>query len=176
MTQLTPDQQPDTGLEGLMCANVYALHHAFGRYYQAVFADTGFTYSKYLILRVLATRGPLSLGALSAMIGVEANSLSPVVKKMAHHGLIDRARDPQDERRVVLTLLPYGETILAAATEAADAGWRDLGMDPDAIAAALAVLTKMRHKLDTADPPHMIAPPAPETGSSCLDETGSEPR
>jgi len=31
-------------LDDLICFQVYRLHHAFGRYYQAAFGDTGFTY------------------------------------------------------------------------------------------------------------------------------------
>ena len=69
--------------EALLCYNVYALNLAFGRFYQAAFGETGFTYPKFLVLKVLSEQGALSLSDLSARIGVEPNTLSPMVKKMS---------------------------------------------------------------------------------------------
>ena len=65
-------------IDTLMCFQVYALHHAFGRFYQEAFGDSGFTYPKFVALTVLDKEGPLSLGELAGRVGVEPNSLSPL--------------------------------------------------------------------------------------------------
>ena len=107
--------------------------------------------------------GPLSLGALAAKIGVEPNTLSPVVKKLAGFGLVDRVRDPEDERRVILDILPYGHKVLDEATRATEAGWNALGVDPDKVRVAIDLLEDVKRKLDKAHPPKMTLPGPDDT-------------
>jgi len=139
-------------LNTLMCYNVYALHHAFGRFYQAAFADTGFTYPKYIVLLALSEGGPMSLGDLSAKVGLEANSLSPMVKKMSAFGLIERVRDPEDERRVLLSLKPYGETVLHEAHKVVEAGWNALGLPDTTVEMTSDFLADTRARLEKTPP------------------------
>ena len=149
-------------LDELICFQVYRLHHAFGRYYHAAFGDTGFTYPKYVVLKALEESGPSSLGELSARVGVEANTLSPLLKRLSEYGLIERVRDQRDERRVVLDLLPFGREVLAEADRVASEGWEALGVKDDEIAQTLQTLGKLRQAIDTADPPKMVRPERPE--------------
>ena len=142
----------DTRLDTRMCYNVYALHHAFGRFYQAAFGDTGFTYAKFIVLLALDESGPMSLGDLSSKVGLEANSLSPMVKKMSSFGLIERVRDPKDERRVLLSLLPFGKQVLEEAHRVVNAGWSELGLSEEDVAEANAFLARTRGILDLKKP------------------------
>ena len=153
-------------LDDLICFQVYRLHHAFGRYYQAAFGDTGFTYPKYVVLKALEEIGPASLGELSAQVGVETNTLSPLLKRMAEFGLLTRARDKNDERRVVLELLPYGRDVLAEADRVAEAGFAELGIKEDDITRTVASLAKLRTAIETADPPKMTRPDPPGSDSA----------
>ncbi|WP_050530081.1 MarR family winged helix-turn-helix transcriptional regulator [Pseudaestuariivita atlantica] len=146
-------------LDTMLCYRVYALQLAFNRYYQAVFGDTGFTYPKYVALMGLDELGTVTLNELAARIGVEPNTLSPLVKKMSGFGLIDRKRDDRDERRVLLSLTPFGRSVLAEATRAADAGWESLGLDPAAVEQALAVLGDANDRLAAADLPTVMRLP-----------------
>ena len=148
----------ETALDDLLCFQVYSLHHAFGRHYQATFAETGFTYAKYVVLKILKEAGPSSLSAVSLRAGVEANTLSPLVKKMASFGLIERVRDPEDERRILLNLLPLGETILQEASAVTTRNWEALGLDPAQVDAAARVLMDARAKLEAAVPKRMSLP------------------
>ena len=66
------------------------LHHAFGRFYQTAFAETGLTYAKYVMLKALVEKGKMSLSELSARLGVEPNTVSPLAKKMAGVGTVDQ--------------------------------------------------------------------------------------
>ena len=142
----------DTRLQTRMCYNVYALHHAFGRCYQAAFGDTGFTYPKFIVLLALDESGPMSLGDLSSKVGLEANSISPMVKKMSNFGLIERVRDTEDERRVLLSLLPYGRTVLEEAHRVVNAGWSELGLSDEDVAEANALLARTRGLLEQKKP------------------------
>ncbi|GIT92903.1 transcriptional regulator [Jannaschia pagri] len=156
---MASDTPPPDTTDRALVANVYALHHALGRYFQASFGETGFTYQKFLALQALHAGGAMPLGKLAQHVGVEPNTLSPMVKKMSSFGLIERTRDPEDERRILLSLLPYGEAVLAEASKVFDAAWQALDVNEDQ-ARTLSQLTDMiRAKLEDAKPPMVFTPP-----------------
>jgi len=150
-----------SNLNDMACFQVYTLHHAFGRYYQAAFAETGLTYAKYVILKALAEQTEMSLSELSARLGVEPNTVSPLAKKMAGFGVIERVRDSDDERRIVLRLTRYGLDILKAADQAAIQSFADLGLSPDDASQAIAVMSRLRTAVEKANPERLILPKAP---------------
>ena len=150
-----------SNLNDMACFQVYTLHHAFGRYYQAAFAETGLTYAKYVILKALAEQTEMSLSELSARLGVEPNTVSPLAKKMAGFGVIERVRDSDDERRIVLRLTRYGLDILKAADQAAIQSFADLGLSPDDASQAIAVMSRLRTAMEKANPERIVLPKAP---------------
>lgn len=148
------DQDFDN-LKELLCFNIYSLNRSFGRYYQAAFSDTGLTYPKFVILMALDTDGPMSVSALSTRAGVEANTLSPLLKKMAGFGIISRQRAEDDERRVEIEITPLGKQYLDRARAVVAEGFADLGLDPDQVKATLQFLQETRAKVDSANPPKL---------------------
>ncbi len=148
-------------LDNMACFQVYQLHHAFGRYYQAAFADTGLTYAKYVMLKALAAQKGMSLSDLSACLGVEPNTLSPLAKKMAGFGVIERVRDPEDERRIVLRPTTYGLEILKAADQVVMQNFADLGISADDASQAIAIMSRLRTAVEKASPARVIVPDAP---------------
>lgn len=150
---------PIPALDALLCYNVYALNLALGRFYQQAFAETGFSYPKFLVLMALNEDGPMSLSALSAKIGAEANTLSPLVKRMSEFGLLDRTRDPSDERRVLLELKPFGRTVLEEAGAVVTEGWQALGISPNDEANVTSILTKIRERLAENPPARALEVP-----------------
>ncbi|MGV6849894.1 MAG: MarR family winged helix-turn-helix transcriptional regulator [Marinibacterium sp.] len=147
---------PIPPLAAMLCYNVYALNLALGRFYQQAFGETGFTYPKFLVLMALAEDGPMSLSDLSAKIGAEANSLSPLVKKMGAFDLLDRVRDPKDERRVLLTLKPFGQKVLEEAGAVVTAGWQALDIPQVDEIRAAEILRDVRRRLDDHPPERVL--------------------
>lgn len=165
MTKI-PDPDRPSKLSDFMCFNVYALNLALSRYYQAAFGDTGFTYPKFLVLLALRDKGPLSLSDLATELGAEANTLSPLVKKMSAFGLMERVRDPKDERRVLLSLQPYGALVLKEAQEVLEDCWVQLDVDAAQILEANAVMKQMRRKLEVLTPRRKLKIPDRPDGDS----------
>lgn len=139
-------------LEAHYCFTAYKLNRSFARFYQTVFADTGLTYPKYVILNVLAEDGALAISQLSERAGVENNTLSPLLKRMADFGVIARERDPEDERRVVITLTPMGRSALKAARAAVANGFAELGLDPEEVKRSIVYMGHAQAKLEKASP------------------------
>lgn len=142
-------------LDKRLCFGTYRLNRAFTRFYQRAFAQTDLTYPKFVILLALEERGPLSVSALSCQAGVEPNSLSPLLKKMANFGVISRDRAPEDERRVVIALTDKGRGMLEKAKSVVDQGFVELGLSPQAVAQLLERFDDLQERLESADPPKL---------------------
>ena len=149
------DKMNTEDLKELLCFHIYSLNRSFGRYYAATFSETGLTYPKFVILMALDADGPMSISALSTQAGVESNTLSPLLKKMAEFGAITRQRAEDDERRVEVGITPMGRDILVRAKEVIAKGFLELGVDPERMVDALRFLEDTRAKVDQADPPKL---------------------
>lgn len=157
-----------SNLNDLACFQVYTLHHAFGRYYQAAFAESGLTYAKYIILKALAAQPQMSLSELSQRVGVEPNTVSPLAKKMATYGVIERVRDVEDERRIVLRLTEYGLRVVKSADEIVAQNFADLGISEDDARQAIAFVSRLRSAVEKAKPVRLNLPQAPPAAQDSL--------
>lgn len=72
---------------------------------------TGMTFGQRRLLRRLR-EGSCSAGALATELGVSAPSLTRQLQKLEDNGLIARTVDPDDRRRVVVTLTAAGSNAL----------------------------------------------------------------
>jgi len=138
-----------------LCFNVYAANRAFGRFYQATISESGLTYPQFVILNTLKDAEALTVSDLSARAGVEPNTLSPLLKKMAAHGLITRQRDAVDERRVMITLTDAGRSLLARADAVVQEGFAQLGLSYAQSGEVVRFLEDLRSRLEKADPPKL---------------------
>jgi DNA-binding MarR family transcriptional regulator len=66
----------------------------------------------YAVLATLQEFGPASQAALSRRTGIYRSDLVAVVNELTGRGLIDRASDPADRRRNVITITPRGRRYL----------------------------------------------------------------
>lgn len=97
----------------------------------------------------------MSVSTLSLRAGVEPNTLSPIVKKMAGFDLISRQRANDDERRVELEITAKGEAVLQRAQEVVYEGFASLNLEGNSLADAIAFLETTREVVDDANPPKL---------------------
>lgn len=92
------------------------------RSYGPHLAELGLTYPQYLVMLVLWERGePTGVGTIGDRLHLDTSTLTPLLKRLEHAGLVDRTRDPADERRVMVALTDEGAALRerAAAVPAA---------------------------------------------------------
>ncbi len=145
-----------------LCFTIYAVNRvnrAFGRFHQAIAGDSGLAYLKLVLLNSLRDDGALSISQLSARVGVEPNTLSPLLKRMADVGVITRERAPDDERRVQVTITRKGRDLLAKADELVQQGFAEPGPDQADADRAVRLLQGVRGRLEKADPPRLEIDP-----------------
>jgi DNA-binding MarR family transcriptional regulator len=102
---------PTTGLERMICFELYAASRVFTSLYRTTLDEHGLTYPQYLALCVLWHREPVTVRDLGRALQLDSGTLSPLLKRLETHGLIRRERGTADERTVWLHLTPAGTAL-----------------------------------------------------------------
>jgi DNA-binding MarR family transcriptional regulator len=92
--------------------------------------ETGLPDHALRVLHQVSANGSISLTGLARHLGLPKSSASVLVKALADRGLLSRARDQADERRLRIALTDQGQDLLAA----------DTMLAPDRLGRALAAL------------------------------------
>jgi DNA-binding MarR family transcriptional regulator len=99
-------------LENQLCFRLYSLTKLMNRHYSPVLKKLGLTYSQYLVMLVLwennNTTSSLSVKQLGDKLDLDSGTLSPLLKRLEKHQLLNRFRNSQDERSVEVKLTDAG--------------------------------------------------------------------
>ncbi|MFD8593387.1 MarR family winged helix-turn-helix transcriptional regulator [Kitasatospora sp. NPDC059646] len=98
-------------LDQQICFSLSAASRAFGGVYRTALKDLGLTYPQYLVMLVLWEHGELPVKQLGERLRLDSGTLSPLLKRLEATGLVLRARSPQDERSVIVSLTPAGRDL-----------------------------------------------------------------
>lgn len=131
----TPSRKEDNPLllDQQLCFPLYAATNLLTRVYRPVLEPLGLTYSQYLVMLALWKRSPASVGELGECLHLENGTLTPLLKRMQQAGFIDRRRDPQDERRVLVALTAHGDALRDIARTVPETLATRLGLDKAAM-------------------------------------------
>jgi len=100
-----------TGLEQMICFELYAASRAMTALYRPALDAAGLTYPQYLVMRVLWHRGATTVGDLGAALRLDSGTLSPLLKRLETQGRIRRERGTTDERTVWIHLTDSGRKL-----------------------------------------------------------------
>lgn len=106
-----------TGLEQMVCFNLYAASRATTALYRPALDALGLTYPQYLAMRVIWHRGSVTVSDLGHALDLDSGTLSPLLKRLAAQGLIRRDRGTQDERTVWVTATAKGAELRQRAAD-----------------------------------------------------------
>ncbi|EBA14666.1 transcriptional regulator, MarR family protein [Roseobacter sp. SK209-2-6] len=104
-------------LDELLCFALYSANNAMGRLYRPLLAKHGLTYPQYLVLVALWQQDGRKVGDLGLALTLETNTLTPLLKRMEVAGLLQRHRNPEDERSVIVSLTAKGKALEETAAE-----------------------------------------------------------
>jgi DNA-binding MarR family transcriptional regulator len=122
-----PDEEK--WLERQLCFAVYSAAHAFNRAYKPILDRVGLTYPQYLVMLVLWETSNLPVKTIGEKLDLDSGTLSPLLKRLEQAGLISRARDPKDERQVIISLTEKGIAMKCQLTTIMDAIGQATGCD-----------------------------------------------
>lgn len=98
-------------LDQQLCFPIYAASNLITRLYHKPLAELGLTYPQYLVMLVLWEDGTQSVGTLGDKLYLDSGTLTPLLKRMERAGLVERQRDPIDERRVLVSPTARGTAL-----------------------------------------------------------------
>lgn len=95
-------------LDNQLCFALYAASGLVTRAYRPLLEPLGLTYPQYLAMMALWEKAPRTVSDLGEALGLDSGTLTPLLKRMETAGLVTRARDRADERRVQVDLTNKG--------------------------------------------------------------------
>ncbi len=121
---------PQLQLSNQLCFALYSASRATTRAYGPILAELGLTYPQYLTMLVLwEASEPLGVGAIGDLLSLDSGTLTPLLKRLQQLELVDRTRDPDDERRVVVSLTERGRQLRLQAAEIPSRIFRNYDID-----------------------------------------------
>ena len=101
---------PQLELDRQLCFALYTASRAVVRSYGPLLDEAGLTYPQYITLLVLweEPERPRSVGELGERLQLDSGTLTPLLKRLVSLGYVNRSRDAEDERRVLVSLTAEG--------------------------------------------------------------------
>ncbi|MEV6635431.1 MarR family transcriptional regulator [Actinoplanes sp. NPDC051470] len=101
----------DTGLEQMLCFELYNASRAITSAYRPALDDLGLTYPQFIALVVIWKRGSVTVRDLGDALRLDSGTLSPLLKRLETAGLVTRTRGTTDERTVTITSTSLGDSL-----------------------------------------------------------------
>lgn len=98
-----------------VCHSIYAMNLAIQRAYKPALDSLGLTYPQYLVMNLLWARDGQTVSSLAEQLDLESSTLTPLLKRLEASGLVERTRNPKDERQVLIGLTKPGRALRSSA-------------------------------------------------------------
>ncbi|MDH4584446.1 MarR family transcriptional regulator [Pseudomonas sp. BN415] len=132
-------------LSDFLCFAVYSANLAFGKAYKPVLEQLGLTYTQFITIVALWEQDNQTVGGLGEKLFLESNTLTPILKKLEAMGLVQRQRDPEDERQVRLSLTSQGRALREKGLEGSLS--QATGLEPEAFEQIQKAIVALRDNL-----------------------------
>jgi len=104
-------------LENQLCFPLYATAKEVVKRYKPYLEEIGLTYTQYIAMMVLWEHKTINVKTLGEYLYLDSGTLTPLLKRLESAGLIERNRDSNDERNVIIKLTPEGAKLKESASE-----------------------------------------------------------
>lgn len=144
-----PAERPLGRVLGFMRV-LWALDHRLNATSKHMLAKLGVTGSQRMAIRLIARFDGISAGELAELLHLHPSTLTGVIEKLGRAGMVDRVRDPDDARRIRLSLTDEGWAIDRVQRGTVEAAVRRAlsQATEEEISAATSLLKKLADELD----------------------------
>jgi DNA-binding MarR family transcriptional regulator len=94
-----------------LCFKTYAVSRYITGLYKPYLDEISLTYPQYLVMLVLWENGEMNIGKIGEYLHLDNGTLTPLLKRMEKHGLLNRTRSKNDERVVLISLTENGKLL-----------------------------------------------------------------
>jgi DNA-binding MarR family transcriptional regulator len=136
-------EDPTTGLESMLCFDLYAASRAMTAAYRPVLATHGLTYPQYLVLVALWNDDDVHIKDLAATLHLDHATLTPLLRRLEDRGLLSRVRSRDDARAVRVALTAVGDELRSIVDDVHCAVTDAVGLGADERAAVQDALQRL---------------------------------
>jgi DNA-binding MarR family transcriptional regulator len=104
-------------LERQVCFALATASRSVIKLYRPVLEPLGLTHPQYLVMLALWERSPRSLRDIADTLLLEPPTLTPLLKRLEAIGLLERGRNPGNERELQVELTPAGRALRTRAEQ-----------------------------------------------------------
>ena len=130
-------------LKNQLCFPLYAVSNLITRRYKPLLDQLDLTYTQYIVMMVLWEKKQVNEKLLCETLFLKSNTLTPLLKKLAAKGYIDKTRDSRDERNLIISLTEAGEALQDKALCVPETIAQEYHLAPEDAAALYRILYKM---------------------------------
>ncbi|MCH7372660.1 MULTISPECIES: MarR family winged helix-turn-helix transcriptional regulator [Aeromonas] len=98
-------------LKKQVCFALYSASNAVMRAYRPLLDKLDLTYTQYLVMLSLWARDEVSLKEIGQETGLDAGTLTPIVKRLESKGWLTRSVSSEDERQKCIRLTEAGREL-----------------------------------------------------------------
>ncbi len=98
-------------LSNQVCFPLYACSKELVSRYTPYLKELGLTYTQYIVMMVMWEKETVSSRELATSLHLDYGTLTPVLKRLEASGYLNRNRDPEDERLLLLTVTDEGRAL-----------------------------------------------------------------
>ena len=98
-------------LENQLCFPLYIASKEVIKKYRPLLEVLDLTYTQYITMMVLWEKKELNVKTLGNILLLDSGTLTPLLRKLETKGYINRIRNEEDERNLVITITEKGEEL-----------------------------------------------------------------
>ena len=98
-------------LDNQLCFALYSSSLLMTKLYKPMLDEIGLTYPQYLAMLALWEEDGVTVSALGNRLYLDSGTLTPLLKRLEKAGLIERERNAEDERQVLVRLTAAGRAL-----------------------------------------------------------------
>lgn len=138
-------------LENQLCFPLYVCAKEVVRKYRPYLDELDLTYTQYIAMMVMWERGSISVKDLGNLLHLDSGTLTPLLRKLEDKGYVVKARDPDDERSVIVSITSEGDTLKERAKDIPGSVGSCLRISPEDAKELYRILNELIPTFDTDD-------------------------
>lgn len=134
-------------IDNQFCFSVYALSKEITRLYKPFLKKINLTYTQYITMLVLWENDGLNVNEIGKRISLDSGTLTPLLKKLEEKGLLNRERQKNDERNLIVTLSEKGKELKEVALQIPVKLLEVININPEKVIELRDTLKKMNNEM-----------------------------
>ena len=111
------DKYEKLKLDNQLCFSLYAVSREVIKTYKPQLDKYGLTYTQYIAMLVVWEHEKITVKEMGQKLHLDSGTLTPVLKKLLSMELIDKCRDKNDDRVVIVRITEKGKKMKDEITE-----------------------------------------------------------